>query len=128
MPANDYCWMCHFPPVFCKMYLRVLRWFLRRFIAQLLSHRPNASAPHRVAARTAGDLQTSLELHLQVGQPTRCTRTEDVEPQQRVLGEAWMRTHVKGMVERLWLDDPANVKSGAPSNGKQRVDALLSTA
>ncbi len=60
-----------------------------------------ASAPHRVAARNAGDLPTSLELHMPVVQPTRCTRTEEVEPQQRALGEAMIRTHVEVIVERL---------------------------
>ncbi len=42
--------------------------------------------------------------------------TEDVDPEQRVLGEASMRTHVEVMVERLSLDDPAKVMSGAPSD------------
>jgi hypothetical protein len=54
-------------------------------------HRRIASPPHRVA----GELPTSLELHLPVVHPTRCTRTEEVEPQQWALGEAMMRTHVE---------------------------------
>jgi hypothetical protein len=60
-------------------------------------HRSIASQPHRVA----GDLPTLLELHLPVVYPTRCTRTEEVEPQPWALCEAMMRTHVKVMVERL---------------------------
>ncbi len=56
-----------------------------------------AVASRRVAARNAGDLPTSLELQL----PTRCTRTEEVEPRQRAMGEAMMRLHVKVIVERL---------------------------
>jgi hypothetical protein len=61
-----------------------------------------ASPQHRVAAQNAGDMPTSLELHMPVVQPTRCTRTEEVEPrQQRALGEVMMRTYVEVMVERL---------------------------
>jgi hypothetical protein len=42
-----------------------------------------------------------LELHMPVVQPTRCTRTEEVEPQQQwALGEVMMRTFVEVMVER----------------------------
>ena len=52
----------------------------------------------------------SLELHMPVVQPTRCTRTEEVEPRlQRALGEVMMRTYVEVMVERLRLVGPAKV-------------------
>jgi hypothetical protein len=73
----------------------------RRRIAA--SHRSRIASPqHRIAAQNAGDLPTSLELHMPVVQPTRCTRTEEVEPrQQRALGEVMMRTYVEVMVERL---------------------------
>jgi hypothetical protein len=67
----------------------------RRMAVASPSHRRIASAPNRVAARNAGDLPTSLELHMPVVQPTRSTRTEKVEPQKRALGEAMMRTHVR---------------------------------
>jgi hypothetical protein len=89
----------------------MLRWFLRRFLRRFLrgciavcavtsvAHRRIASAAHRIAARNAGDLPTSLELKVQ---PTRCTRTEEVEPrQQRALREVMMKTYVEVMVERL---------------------------
>jgi hypothetical protein len=45
-----------------------------------------------------------------VVQPTRCTRTEEVEPRlQWALGEVMMRTCVEVMVERLRLVGPAKV-------------------
>ena len=75
------------------------------------SHRRIASAPHRIGAAShrhritslheTQALPTSLELHMPVVQPTRCTRTEEVDPQQRALGEVMMRTYVEVMVERL---------------------------
>jgi hypothetical protein len=66
------------------------------------SHRRRIAALHRRRIASLHEMQgTSLKLHLSVVQPTRCTRTEDVDPEQRVLGEASMRTHVEVMVERL---------------------------
>ena len=54
--------------------------------------------------------QPSLELHMPVVQPTRCTRTEEVEPRlQWALGEVMMRACVEVMVERLRLVGPAKV-------------------
>jgi hypothetical protein len=90
----------------CQFLGRFLRWFLRSCIAVCAikspSHRRIASAAHRIAAQNAGELPTSLELHMPVVQPTRCTRTEEVELQQQwALGEVMMRTFVEVMVERL---------------------------
>ena len=81
---NTYCCICHYPPVFWSRYL----------------HIPTA-------------ICGSLELQLPVVPPTRCTRTEEVEPQQRALVDAMMMTQVEVVVERLWLDDPAEVMRGA---------------
>ena len=115
---------------FLRRFLR--RLFLRRFLRAAVrsciavcavtspSHCRIVSAAHRIAARNAGELPTLLELHMPVVQPTRCTRTEEVEPQQQwALGEVMMRTYVEVMVERLWLDDPAKV-SDAPSDEVHR--------
>ncbi len=60
-----------------------------------------ASAPHCIAARNTGDVRTSLESNLPAVQPNRHTRTEEVEPEQRALGEAMIRTQVEVMVERM---------------------------
>jgi hypothetical protein len=100
--ARNTCIYCAgFCAGFCAVASPSARTHRRRIAVASPSHRHIASAPHRVAARNAGDLPTSLELHMPVVQPTRCTRTEEVEPQQRALGEAMMRTHVEVMVERL---------------------------
>jgi hypothetical protein len=127
---------------------RFLRGFLRRFLRQFCagfcagfcaspsarshrsrmaiasqSHRRRIAAmrPHRIAK--ASRRWRLAELHLPVVHPTRCTQTEDVEPQQWALCEAMMRTHVAVMVERLWPDDSAKVMSGEPSDDEYRVDS-----
>jgi hypothetical protein len=93
---------------FCRKYLHILRRLLRRIRAGFCSgfapvsehrhlrcriavivvaspsHRRIASPPHRVA----GELPTSLKLHLPAVHPTRCTRTEEVQPQQWALSDA----------------------------------------
>jgi hypothetical protein len=72
----------------------------RRIAVASPSHRSRiTSAPHRVAARNAGGVRTSLESNLPAVQPNRRTWTEEVE--QRALGEAMIRTHVEVMVERM---------------------------
>jgi hypothetical protein len=96
--------MCHYPAVFLNEIpshtapvsapVSAHRHLLGRIAVASLLHRRRiavASPPHRVA----GELPTSLELHLPVVHPTRCTRTEEVEPQQWALGEAMTRTHVE---------------------------------
>ncbi len=118
IPAHTYCYMCHYPhaflqkipphtaqvfaPVSARLHCR-LRGCIAvmvvlpsrcRHVAVASLHR-TAWAPHRVTVRNVGDLPTSLELHLPVVQPTRCTRTEEVDPQKRALGEALMLTHVE---------------------------------
>jgi len=55
----------------------------RRIAVASPSHRRRIAASHRrriASLATPGDLPTSLELHLPVVQPTRCTRTEEVGP------------------------------------------------
>jgi hypothetical protein len=101
IPANTYCCLCHYPAVFLQEMPshtgRILRRFLCRFLRIAIcavpspSHRRIASPPHRVA----GELPTSLELHLPVVHPMRCTRIEEVEPQLWALGKAMMQTHVE---------------------------------
>ena len=61
------------------------------------------ASPHRIGAASSrySRLATSLELQLPVVPPTRCTRTEEVEPQQRALVDAMMMTQVEVVVERL---------------------------
>jgi hypothetical protein len=72
----------------------------RRIAVASQPHRSRiTSAPHRVAARNAGGVRTSLESNLPAVQPNRRTWTEEVE--QRALGEAMIRTHVEVMVERM---------------------------
>ncbi len=133
--THTQCSMCHYPPVFLQNYLCILRRFLRRFLCRFLRGRIAIAsplhrhrivlAPHRVAARNAGDVRTSLESNLPAVQPNRSTRTEEVEPQQWALGEAMIRTHVEVMVERMWLHDPAKIMSGAASSDEEkRFEAL----
>jgi hypothetical protein len=93
-----------------RRFLRRRRRFLRRVLRDCIAvcavasqlHRRRIGASHRRRIASLHEMQgTSLKLHSSVVQPTRCTRTEDVDPEQRVLGEASMRTHVEVMVERL---------------------------
>ncbi len=89
-------------PVSAPVSARLHRRLRSRIAVASPSHRHRiASAPHRVAARNAGDVRTSLESNLPAKQPNRRTQTEEVEPQQRALGEAMIRTHVEVMVERM---------------------------
>ena len=60
---------------FCAVASQSARLHCSRIAVASPSHRRIASAPHRVAARNAGDLQTSLESHLPVVQPTLCGRS-----------------------------------------------------
>ena len=78
-------------------------WSHRSYIAVASpSHRRRIAASHRRRISSLHEMQgTSLKLHSPVMQPSRSTQTEDVDPEQRVLGEASMRTHVEVMVERL---------------------------
>ncbi len=58
------------------------------------SHRRRIAVSHRRRIASLHEMQgTSLKLHPPVVQPTRCTRTKDVDPEQRVLGGASTRTH-----------------------------------
>jgi hypothetical protein len=93
-----------------RRFLRRRRRFLRRFLRDCIAvcavasqlHRRRIAASHRRCIASLHEMQgTSLKLHSSVVQPTRCTRTEDVDPELRVLGEASMRTHVEVMVVRF---------------------------
>jgi hypothetical protein len=118
-------------PVSVLVSAPVSAWLHRRLrgriaVASPSHHRRIALAPHSVAARNAGDLPTSLELHMPVVQPTRCTRTEEVEPQQLAMGEAMMRTHDEVIVERLLLDDSS--KSYAVHHPMRSIELKHCTA
>jgi hypothetical protein len=71
-----------------------------------LSHRRRIVASHRRRIASLHEMQgTSLKLHSPVVQPTRCTLTEDADPEQRVLGEASMRSM------RTYVDSEVMVES-----------------
>jgi hypothetical protein len=101
IPAHTYCCMCHYPPVYLQGIPAPISAPVSAPVSAQLHRRLRGliavASPHRIASLT------SLELHLPVvhWQPTRCTRTEEVEPHQWALDEAMMRTHVEVMVERL---------------------------
>ena len=140
IPTNTYWCMCHYRSVFCWKCLQIRHHIAathRRLITIASpSHRRNASALHRVAARNAGDLSTSLESHrIHTCQWCRCRlvargrsgASANSAAGSGPLGRATMRILVEVMVERLWLDDAANVISGAPSEKEYCVEALHST-
>ena len=103
IPAYTYCCMCHYPAVFlqeisaysapvsapvsvrrqCAVVSPSVHSHRRRIAVASPSHRRRIAASHRrriASLATPGDLPTSLELHLPVVQPTRCSRTEEVGP------------------------------------------------
>ena len=109
----------------CRYLTELFRFFLRRFLRGFIavcavaspshcrritlaspSQRRNASALHRVAARNAGDLSTSLESHLPVVPlPTRCTRkkwsfSSGLWPSGRSDDEDTCRSHGRKVVTR----------------------------
>jgi hypothetical protein len=121
---NTYCCICHYPPVFWSRYLHIPTALCAGFdqdtytylllyapVSALVSARLRrrlcgriaVASPHRIGAASSRyrRLATSLELQLPVVPPTRCTRTEEVEPQQRALVDAMMMTQVEVVVERL---------------------------
>jgi hypothetical protein len=91
IPAHTYCCMCHYPLVFLQEIPAPVSGPVSAQSHRRLCGLIAVASPHRIASLT------SLELHL----PTRCTLTEEVQPNQRALDEAMMRTHVEVMVERL---------------------------
>ena len=98
------------------------------------SHRRHCrSASLRGRSRSASDVLTSLEwvplnFHTFASGAADPSLSEEVQPQQRILGGATMRTLIKSMVLRLWLDhDSTKLNSSVPSDEDCRIEALPST-